>query len=77
MRGVDQGVDPLRNEIIGKPRGAAKAADADRHGMWHRRGGASGQRQRHVEIAALGEPFAEQAAFRGAAENEDAWHAKS
>ena len=77
MRGVDQGVDTLRGEIIGEARGAAKAADADRHGVRNRRGGAAGKRQRHVEIAAFGEPFAEQARFRGAAENEDAWHARS
>ena len=77
MRGVDQSIDALRGEIIGEPRGAAKAADTDWHGMWDRRGGAPGKRQRHVEIAALGKPFAEQPAFRGAAENEDAWHAKT
>ena len=77
MGGIDQSVDAFRGEIIGEPRSAAKTADADRHGMRHRRGGAPGQRQRHVEIAALGKPFAEQPAFRGAAENEDAWHAKS
>ena len=77
MRGVDQGVDTLRGEIIGEAGGAAKAADADRHGVRNRRSGAAGERQRHVEIAAFGEPFAEQARFGGAAENEDAWHAKS
>ena len=75
MRGVDQSVDALRDEIVGQARGAAKAADANRHGMRDRRSGAAGERQRHVEIAALGEAFAEQARFRGAAENEDAWHA--
>ena len=77
MRGIDQGVDTLRDKIIGQARGAAKAADADRHRMRNRRSGAAGERENHVEIAALGEPFAEQARFRGAAKNEDAWHAKS
>ena len=77
MRGVDQSVDAFRCEIIGQARGAAKAAATDRHGMRHRCGGAPGKRQRHIEIAARGKPFAELSAFRGAAENEDAWHAKS
>ena len=77
MCSVDQSIDAFRGEIIGKPPGAAKAADTDWHGMWNRRGGAPGKRQRHVEIATLGEPFAEQAPLCGAAKNEDAWHAKT
>ncbi len=76
MGGVDQGVDSLRNEIVGEARCAAKTADADWHGVRNRRRGAAGERQRHVEIAAPGEAFAKEARFRGAAENEDAGHAK-
>ena len=74
MRGIDQRVDALPAEIIGQARGTAETADANRHGMRHRRSRAAGERQRHVEAAALGEAFAEQASFRGAAENEDASH---
>ena len=74
MGGVDQGVDVLGDEIIGQARGAAKPADANRHGVWNRRGRAAGERQRHVETAALGEPFAQRARFRCAAENKDAGH---
>ena len=53
---------------------ATKAADANRQGMGHRRSRASGERQRDIEAAALGEAFAQQAAFRRAAEDKDAVH---
>ena len=74
MRSVDQRVDTLLDEIIGQPFGAAKAADADRHGVRNRRGRAAGERERHIEVGTLGEAFAQQASFSGAAEDEDAWH---
>ena len=74
MRGVDQRADAFAGNVIRQPGGAAKAADADRHGMRNWRGGTAGERQRHLEAAALGEALAEQARFGGAAKNEDAWH---
>ena len=74
MGRVDQGVDTLRDEIIGEPRGAAKATDANWYGMRHRRSRAAGERQRDIEAAALGEAFAQQTTLRCAAENEDASH---
>ena len=74
MRGVDQSVDAFGGKICGQALGAAEAADAYRHRMRDRRGGAAGERQGHIEPAALREAFAEQARFRGAAQNEDAWH---
>ena len=73
MRGIDQHIDTLCDEIIGEANRAAKAADANRYRVRYRRSRAAGERQRHVEVAALGETFAQHAGFRGAAENEDAW----
>ena len=35
---------------------------------------AAGERYRDIKAAAPGEAFAQQARFRGAAENKDAWH---
>ncbi len=75
MRGVDQRIDPLAIEIIGKPGHAAEAAAADRHRLRHGRSGTAGERQRNVEIGARGEAFGQEPRFRRAAENEDAWHA--
>ena len=77
MRSVDQNVDAFRSEIIGQTRSAAEAADPDGYGMRNRRSGAAGERQRHLEIAAPGQAFAQHAGFGSAAENEDAWHAVS
>ena len=71
MGGIDQRVDALFEQIIGEAAGAAEAANPHRHGMRNRHRGAAGKRQRDAEIAALREPLAKQAGFRGAAENED------
>ena len=75
MRGVDQGIDALADEICGETVGAAEAADAHRHRLRGGRGGAAGERQRHGEVGAAGEASGQLPRFRGAAENEDACHA--
>ena len=77
MRGVDQRVDALADEIIGKPAAPPKPPTANRHGLRAPARGAAGERQRHVEIARPARRSASSARFRGAAENEDAWHAAS
>ena len=74
---VDQRVDLVRHKIIGEPGGAAKAARPHRHGVRDGLRGAAGERKRHVEAAARGKALAQYARFCGAAENKDAWHAKS
>jgi hypothetical protein len=74
MRGIDQGIDALFHDIIGKATGAAKAADANRHRMRDWRRGTAGKRERDIKAAALGKPLAEQARFGSAAEDKDAWH---
>ncbi len=77
MRGIDQHVDTLGGEMIGEAAGAAEAADAKRHRVGNRRGGAAGERQCHVEIGALRQPLRQQPRFSRAAENEDFRHAAS
>ena len=77
VRGVDQRVDTLRDEVIGQSPRAAKTADADRHGVGDRRGRAAGERQRHVKAGAPSEPFRQLPRFRRAAEDEDFCHAAS
>jgi hypothetical protein len=75
MRGVDQRIDALGGEMIREGFRAAKAADAKRYGMGQRRSRAAGERQRHIEFGAYGEPFGQMPRFGGAAENEDFGHA--
>ena len=74
MRRVDQHVDALARQIIRQARGAAEAAAADRNRLARGRSGPAGERQRHVELAAAGQSFRQQARFGRAAENEDAFH---
>ena len=52
MRGVDQRIDPLAQQIIRQSRGAAETAAANRHRLARRRNRAAGERQRHVKIVA-------------------------
>jgi len=72
MRCIDHRIDPLFDEIIRKPGGAAEAAAADRHGLWSRRHGTAGERQHDLKVGALGQPLGQTARFGGAAEDEDA-----
>ena len=74
MRGVDQRVDALADQIVREACGAAKTAAADRHRLARGRGGAAGERQRDLEVGAACQPLREHPRLRGAAENEDAWH---
>ena len=75
MRGVDQNVDALVNEIVRKPRGAAETTAANRHALARGRSGAAGQRKDDLRVAAPSQAFGQQPRFRGAAKNEDARHA--
>ena len=77
MRRVDQDVDALADEVVRKPCGAAEAAAANRHALARGRSGAAGQRKRDIKVAAPSQAFGQQPRFRGAAKNEDAWHAAS
>jgi len=74
MRRINQCVDVLLEEVIGKTASTAEPADANRYGLRHGRSRPSGERQRDVETAAFGEAFAEQAPFRCATEDEDTVH---
>ena len=74
MRGVDQDIDALGDEVFRKTVGTAKAADADRYRLRGRRGRAAGERQDDFEVGTPGEAFGQLTRFRGAAENEDACH---
>ncbi len=71
MRGVDQRVDALAQQIIRQSCGAAKTAAANRHRLARGRSGAAGERQRHVKLAAAGQSFRQHARFRRTAENKD------
>ena len=53
---------------------STETADPDRYGVRNRRSRAAGERQCHIETVTPGQALAEPARFRGAAENEDAWH---
>jgi len=74
MRGIDQRVDALAHQIVGEAGGAAIPAAAHRHRLAGRRDGAAGKRQRDLKVGAACQPLREHSRFRGAAENEDAWH---
>ena len=74
MGGVDQGIDARVNQKIGKSRGAAEAATADRDGQRNRCDSAAGERERNIEIGTPGQTLGQAARFRSAAEYEDAWH---
>jgi hypothetical protein len=75
---VNQSFDLVRDQIIGESAGAAKATRPYRNGVRDGLRGPAGERKRHVETsAARGKALAQEARFRGAAENKDAWHAKS
>lgn len=70
MRRIDEYIDLLGAEISGEPLGAAEPTNADRGGHRHGRIGTAGERNRKLE-SLPGEPFAQQACFRRATENED------
>ena len=72
MRCVDHRIDPLFDEIMRKPGGAAETAAADRHWQQHRRSGPAGERQYDLKIGALGQALGQAARFGGAAEDKDA-----
>ena len=74
MRGIDQCIDTLFDQVVSEAVSAAKAANPYRHGMWNWSCGAAGQRQRDRQIATHCESLTEQAGFGRAAENEDAVH---
>ena len=71
MRGVDQRIDPLAQQIIRKAGDAAETADANRHRLTRGRSGAAGERQRNVEVTAARQLFRQQPRFGGSSENEN------
>ncbi len=75
VSGVDQKMDVLARQIVGEPHSAAEATTAHRHCLACRRGSATGERQGHGEVAPACQPLRQQSRFRGAAENEDTFHA--
>jgi hypothetical protein len=77
MGGGDQNIDALTPEIIRKTGGTAETATAHRNGLARRRRRPPGERQRHLERGAGGEPRCQQSRFGRAAENKDARHAAS
>ena len=77
MGRVDQRIDAVVGQVTRKSRAAAEAADAHRHRLPRRRSSAAGERKRGDKIGTPGQPLSQQPRFRGAAENENAWHAAS
>jgi len=72
MRCIDQRVDPLPDQIVGKPLETTEPPYPHRHGLGCGFGGASGQRQRHLEVGARRKALAELPRLCRAAENENA-----
>ena len=72
MGGVDERIDSLSGQIIGKPAGAPEPADPHRHRLTRGRRRAAGERQRHRKVGTAGKAFRQASGFRGPAENEDA-----
>jgi hypothetical protein len=72
MRRVDHRTDPLFDEIMREPGGAAETAAADRHRQRRRRHCPAGERQHDLKIGAFGEARGHTARFGGAAEDKDA-----
>jgi len=75
MRRIDECVDALDGQVIGKTLGAAKAADPHRDRLHRGRCGTAGEREGHGKVRTRGEAFREAPCLNGAAENEDASHA--
>ena len=75
MGRIDQHVDVLGKEIVRKPVGAAEAADPHRNRLGGRRGGAAGERKRHAQVGAAGEPLGQLPRLDRAAEYENLSHA--
>ena len=74
MRCIDQRIDPLRPQIIGKALDAAKSPDPHRNGLRDRRYGPAGKRENDCELRTSGEVLGQPPRFRCAAENKDALH---
>jgi len=72
MRGVDQRVDFLGNEILGEARHTTKATAAQARRLRRGKFGTAGKRHDNFEFAVLGEALGQFPRFRRAAENEDA-----
>ncbi len=75
VSGIDQKINALGRQKVGEPRSTAETAATHRHRLARRRGSAAGERQGHIEVAPACQPLRQQSRFRGAAENEDAFHA--
>jgi len=72
MRGVDQRVDFLGNEIVGEARHTTKATAAQARRLRRGEFGTTGKRHDNFEFAVLGEALGQFPRFRRPAENEDA-----
>ena len=72
MGSVDERIDALSGQIVGKPADASEPADPHCH--WLTRGcdGAAGKRHRHRKVGTASKAFRQASGFRGPAENEDA-----
>ena len=81
MRGVDQHVDALLDQMIREPGDAAEAADANRHALRRRRGSTAGERQRDDKIGAARQALRQHSRLRRAAEDENfclgSYHARA
>jgi hypothetical protein len=74
MRRVDESIDAFGCEISRKALGAAESADAHRHPLRGRRGGAPRERDRYGHVRACAEALRQPSRLRGTAENKDALH---
>ena len=74
MRGIDQRLNALAGQIIGKPFGTAETADPHRNGLRRGRSSAAGEGEGHGKAGMRGQAFGQAPRLRCATENEDASH---
>lgn len=74
---IDQRVDPLGSEVMGKSLRTAEAADPYRDRLRRGRCGTPRKRQGHIKIGPTGEFGCEAPCFRSAAEYQDPPHGRS
>ena len=71
MGGIDQKVDALRAQVVGKAVRPAKATDPHWHWLAHWCSGAAGKRQCHFEFQPARQMAGEESRLDGAAEYEN------
>ena len=74
MSGIDQYIDALRGQVLGKPFAATKTTDPDRHALRRRRRRTTRERERHRDVVAIRELLGKLTRLGRATEDKDTLH---